>query len=151
VEEEHPRNRPADGGGNGDARQDAVEMYYRLSTQREADGSQQRQRRVIRGEGSRQEVSPWLRPVAWYVHLAGLDRGEMLLTIRPAAGEAVEEGLADVTVGEEEDAVGSAAATRATRRLIRYAFKTARPGEVGRSALEAVDRRGTGDVDSSDR
>jgi hypothetical protein len=92
-------------------------------------------------------VSPWLRFVAWHVHLAGFDRGEMLLTIRPAAGEAAEEGLADVTVGEEEreDSVELAAASRATRRLIRRAFKTARPGEVGRPALEAVNRRETGE------
>jgi len=71
----------------------------------------------------------------------------MLLTIRPAAGEAAEEGLADVTVGEEEreDSAGLAAASRATRRLIRRAFKTARPGEVGRPALEAVNRRETGE------
>jgi hypothetical protein len=66
----------------------------------------------------------------------------MLLTIRLAAGKAVEEGLADVVVGEEEeeDSAGLAAASRATRRLIRQAFKTARPSEVGRPALEAVNR-----------
>jgi len=92
-------------------------------------------------------VSPWLWFVAWYVHLAGFDRSEMLLMIRPAAGEAAEEGLADVTVGEEEreDSAGLAAASRATRRLIRQAFKTARLGEVGRPALEAVNRRETGE------
>jgi hypothetical protein len=41
----------------------------------------------------------------------------MLLTIRPAAGEVVEEGLADVTVGEEEreDSARLAAASRAIR------------------------------------
>jgi hypothetical protein len=41
----------------------------------------------------------------------------MLLTIRPAVGEAAEEGLADVTVGEEEreDSAGLAAASRTTR------------------------------------
>jgi hypothetical protein len=138
---------PADGGGAGDAGQDAVELFDRLLTQRETDSSQRRQRRTIQGEGGRQEVSPWLRFVAWHVHLAGFDRGEMLLTIRPAAGEAAEEGLADVTVGEEEreDSVALAAASRATRRLIRQAFKTARPGEVGRPALEAVNRRETGE------
>jgi hypothetical protein len=40
----------------------------------------------------------------------------MLLTIRLAAGEVVEEGLADMTVGEEEreDLAGLAAASRAT-------------------------------------
>jgi hypothetical protein len=40
----------------------------------------------------------------------------MLLTIRLAAGEAVEEGLADVMVGKEEreDSAGLAAAFRAT-------------------------------------
>ena len=71
----------------------------------------------------------------------------MLLTIRLAVGEAAEEGLADVMVGEEEreDSAGLAAASRATRRLIRRAFKTARPGEVGRPALEAVNRRETGE------
>ena len=71
----------------------------------------------------------------------------MLLTIQPAAGEAAEEGLADVTVGEEEreDSVELAAASRATRRLIRQAFKTARPGKVGRPALEVVNRRETGE------
>jgi hypothetical protein len=71
----------------------------------------------------------------------------MLSTIRLAVGEAVEEGLADVTVGEEEreDSARLAAASRATRRLIRYAFKTARPGEVGRPALEAVNRRKIGE------
>ena len=138
---------PADGGGDGDPGQDAVELFDRLLTQREADGGQRRQRRTIQGEGGRQEVSPWLRFVAWHVHLAGFDRGEMLLTIRPAAGEAAEEGLVDVTVGEEEreDSAGLAAASRATRRLIRRAFKTARPGEVGRPALEAVNRRETGE------
>jgi hypothetical protein len=64
------------------------------------------------------------------------------LTIRPAVGEAVEEGLVDVTVGEEEreDSARLVAASRATRWLIRRAFKTARPGEVGRLALEAVNR-----------
>jgi hypothetical protein len=71
----------------------------------------------------------------------------MLLTIRPAAGEAAEEGLADVTVGKEEreDSAGLAVASRATRWLIRHAFKMARPGEVGRPALEAVNRRETGE------
>jgi hypothetical protein len=40
----------------------------------------------------------------------------MLLTIRLAIGEAVEEGLADVTVGEEEkeDSARLVAASRAT-------------------------------------
>lgn len=79
--------------------------------------------------------------------MTGFDRGEMLLTIRPAAGEAAEEGLANVKVAEEErgDSAELAAATRATRRLIRQAFKTASPGEVGRPALEAVNRRETGE------
>jgi hypothetical protein len=142
-----PVTAPADNGGSGGAGQDVVALADRLLTQREAVSSQQRQRRTIQGEGGRQEVSPWLRFVAWHVHLAGFDRGEMLLTIRPAAGEAAEEGLADVTVGEEEreDSAGLAAASRATRRLIRRAFKTARPGEVGRPALEAVNRRETGE------
>jgi hypothetical protein len=65
----------------------------------------------------------------------------MLLTIWPAIGKAAEEGLVDVTVGEEEreDSAGLVAASRVTRRLIRHAFKIARPGEVGRLALEAVD------------
>jgi hypothetical protein len=71
----------------------------------------------------------------------------MLLTIRPAAGKAAEEELADVTVEEEEkeDSAGLAVASRATCWLIRHAFKTARPGEVGRPALEAVNRRETGE------
>jgi hypothetical protein len=71
----------------------------------------------------------------------------MLSTIRLVAGEAAEEGLADVAVGEEEeeDSARLVAASRATRRLIRQAFKTARPGEVGRLALEAVNRRETGE------
>jgi hypothetical protein len=70
----------------------------------------------------------------------------MLLTIQLAVGEAAEEGLAGVTVGKEEreDSARLAAASRATRRLIRQAFKTVRPGEVGRLALEAVNRRETG-------
>jgi hypothetical protein len=91
-------------------------------------------------------VSPWLRFVAWHVYLAGFDRGEMLSTIRLAVGEAVEEGLADVIVGEEEreDSARLAAVSRAIRRLIRRAFETARPGEVGRPALEAVNRREIG-------
>jgi hypothetical protein len=71
----------------------------------------------------------------------------MLLTIRLAAGEVAEEGLVDVIVGEEErkDSAGLVAASRATRRLIRHAFKIARPGKVGRLALEAVNRRETGE------
>jgi hypothetical protein len=41
----------------------------------------------------------------------------MLLTIRPAADEAAEEGLADVTIGDEEreDSVELVVASRATR------------------------------------
>jgi hypothetical protein len=71
----------------------------------------------------------------------------MLLTIRPVVGEAVEEGLVDVIVGdkEREDSVELVATSRAIRRLIRRAFKTARLGEVGRLALEAVNRRETGE------
>ena len=71
----------------------------------------------------------------------------MLLTIRPVAGKVVEEGLAGMIVGEEEreDSAGLAAASRATQQLIRYVFKTARLGEVGRLALEAVNRRETGE------
>jgi hypothetical protein len=91
------RNTPvtvaADGGGGGDTGQDAVELFDRLLTQREAEGIQQRQRRAIQGEEGRQEVSPWLRFVAWHVHLAVFNRGEMLLTIRPAAGEATRNRL----------------------------------------------------------
>ena len=49
---------PADSGGDGDAERNAVELFDRLLTQREADSSQQRQRRMIQGEGGRQEVSP---------------------------------------------------------------------------------------------
>jgi hypothetical protein len=88
-----------------------------------------------------------LRFVVWYIHLAGFDHGEILLTIRLAAGKAVEEGLVDVVVGEEEeeDSAGLAAASKATRWLIRQAFKTARPGEVGRLVLEAVNRREIGE------
>jgi hypothetical protein len=70
-----------------------------------------------------------------------------LLTIRLAAGEVVEEGLADVTKEEEEreGSVGLAAASRAIRRLIRRAFKIARPDKVGRPVLEAVNRREIGE------
>jgi hypothetical protein len=70
----------------------------------------------------------------------------MLSTIWPAVGEAAEEGLADVIVGEEEreDSAELVVASRATRRLIRRAFKTARLGKVGRPVLEAVNRRETG-------
>jgi hypothetical protein len=71
----------------------------------------------------------------------------MLLTIRLAVDKAAEEGLADVIVGEEEreDSAGLVVASRATRWLIRYAFKTARLGEVGRLALEAINRREIGE------
>jgi hypothetical protein len=72
----------------------------------------------------------------------------MLSIMRPAVGEAVEEGLANVIEGEgeeREDSVALAAVSRVTRRLIRQAFKTARPGKVGRPALEAVNRRETGE------
>jgi hypothetical protein len=147
------RNTPvtvsAGGGSDGGTGQDVVELLDRLLTQREADKNQQRQRQTIQGEGGRQEVSPWLQFVAWHVHLAGFDRAEMLSTVRPPAGEAVEEGLADATAGVEEDegedSAGLAAASRAIRRLIRRAFKTAKPAEVGRPALEAVSRRETGE------
>jgi hypothetical protein len=49
--------------------------------------------------------------------LAGFDYSEMLLTIRLAAGKAVEEELVDVMVEEEEreDSAALAAASRATR------------------------------------
>jgi hypothetical protein len=144
-----PINVSAGGGSDGSSRQDAVELINWLLTQREADDSRQRQRQTIQGEGGRQEVSPWLQFVAWHVHLAGFDRAEMLSTIRPPAGEAAEEGLADATVGVEEedgeDSAGLAAASRATRRLIKRAFNTAKPSEVGRPALEAVNRRETGE------
>ena len=62
-------------------------------------------------------MSPWLRFVVWHVHLAGFDYSKMLLTIRPAAGKAAEEGLVDMMVGEEErkDSARLAAASRATR------------------------------------
>jgi hypothetical protein len=137
------------GGGGTSTRQDAVELIDRLLTQKEADDSLRRQRQTIQGEGGRQEVSPWLRFVAWHVHLAGFDRAEMLSTIRPPAGEAAEDGLADATVGVEEedreDSAGLAAASRATRRLIKRAFNTAKPSKVGRPALEAVNRRETGE------
>jgi hypothetical protein len=147
------RNTPvtvsAGGGSDGGTGQDVVELLDRLLTQREADKNQQRQRQTIQGEGGRQEVSPWLQFVAWHVYLAGFDRAEMLSTVRPPAGEAVEEGLADATAGVEEDegedSAGLAAASRAIRRLIRRAFETAKPAEVGRPALEAVSRRETGE------
>jgi hypothetical protein len=71
----------------------------------------------------------------------------MLLTIRLVVGEAAEEGLVDVIVGdkEREDSVELVVVSRATHRLIRRAFKIARPGEVGRPALEAVNRREIGE------
>jgi hypothetical protein len=71
----------------------------------------------------------------------------MLSTIRLAVGEVVEEGLADIIVEEEErkDSARLVVVSRATRRLIRRAFKTARPGKVGSPALEAVNRRETGE------
>jgi hypothetical protein len=70
----------------------------------------------------------------------------MLLTIRLVVGKAVEEGLVDIIVGEEEreESAGLVVASRATRQLIRRAFKIARLGEVGRLALEAVNRQETG-------
>jgi hypothetical protein len=65
------------GGGTGTGR-DAEELIDRLLTQREADDSRRRRRQTIQSEGGRQEVSPWLRFVAWHVHLAGFDRAETL-------------------------------------------------------------------------
>jgi hypothetical protein len=55
--------------------------------------------------------------------------------------------LANVTEEEEEreDSIGLAAASRVIRRLIRRAFKIAKPDKVGRPALEAVNRRETGE------
>ena len=47
--------------------------------------------------------------------------------------------------GKREDSAELAVASRAIRRLIRRVFKTARLGEVGRPALEAVNRRETGE------
>ena len=108
----------------------------------------ERQLRTIEGAGSRQETTAWLRFTGWHIHLAGFNRGELLLTIRPAAGERPEEGLADITIEDEEDAeeaVALARACSATRRLIRHAWKAARPEVVGRPALEAVTRRETGE------
>jgi hypothetical protein len=134
--------------GTSGTRQDVMQLFDQLLTQKEAEGKEQRQRRAIQGEGGRQEVSPWLQFVVWHIHLAGFNRSEMLSTMRPAVGEAVEEGLANVIEGEgeeREDSVALAAASRATRRLIRQAFKTTRPGKVGRPALEAVNRRETGE------
>jgi hypothetical protein len=92
-------------------------LFDRLLTQRETEDKEQRQRQMIQSEGSRQEVLLWLRFVAWHIHLAGFDCSEMLLTIQLAAGEAAEEGLADVAVGEEEeeDSAGLAAASRVIR------------------------------------
>ena len=58
--------------------------------------------------------------------MARFGRGEIILTTRPATGEPAEEGLADVIVGKEEseDSAILAAASRATRWLIRRALKT---------------------------
>jgi hypothetical protein len=125
-------------------------LAIRLAEEMEAESTQQRRRRVIQGPGGRQETSAWLRFTGWHVHLAGFDRGEILLTIRPAAGDAAEDGLADLTIEEDREAPGLAAACRSTRRLIRRAFQTARPEIVGRPALEAVNRRETG-VSSNER
>jgi hypothetical protein len=88
-----------------------------------------------------------LQYVVWHVHLAVFDRSEMLLTIRSVAGEVAEEGFAGVIEEEEgrEDSIRLAAVSRAIRRLIRRAFKIAKPGEVGRPASETVNRRETGE------
>jgi hypothetical protein len=137
------------GGGNGSqtARGHAtiVDQFIARKADRE---KAERQQRLIEGPGTRQETSAWLKFTGWHVHLAGFNRGKLLLTIRPAAGERPEDGLADITIEDEEDAKEAAALARAcgaTRRLIRHAWKVARPEVVGRPALEAVNRRETGE------
>lgn len=123
---------------------DREKQADRLIAEQEAIINDMRNRRTIQGSIHRFEATSWLQFTAWHRHLGGFDRGGLLLHIRPADGERDEDGLASLFIAEDEEAPGLWRACKATRRLIRKAFASARPHIVGRAALEAMNRRETG-------
>jgi hypothetical protein len=128
------------GVGQGELEQHADQLIE----EREAAIKSLRQHQIIDGSLDRLEPTPWLRFTAWHQHLAGFDREQLLLSIRPADDEASEASLASLTIEEDGEVEGLGKACRATRRLIRQAFSIARVHIVGRAALEAVNCRETG-------
>ncbi|KAK0335650.1 hypothetical protein LTR94_011905 [Friedmanniomyces endolithicus] len=110
--------------------------------------------RTIEEFGERTVASPWIEHVRWPQHLAGFSRQELASLIRAdpeEAGEDPEPATARSDSDSDEDDRSQqkeaelAEACKATRRLIRRAFHTATPDQVGgRAPLEYVNRRECG-------
>jgi len=114
--------------------------------------SEQKQKRQIEGAANRFQPNAWLDFTGWDNHLAGFEKASILLTIKPAADEVAGEDKGqsqdqDEEEDEEREARdrGLAVACRATVRLIRKAISISKPDIVGRTALEYVNRRETGE------
>ena len=76
----------SDGDGNPEAHADRL-----IRAQEATIIEEVRQRRTIDGSLDRLEPTPWLRFTAWHQHLAGFDRGQLLLSIRPTDDEREED------------------------------------------------------------
>ena len=110
-----------------------------------------RQKRTIDGNTSRYMPNAWLDFVGWEKHLHGFVREDLFKTIKPAEDEKAVVEIQDRNKSEQEDErqddqdVGLAQACRATRRVIKKAIAICQPDIVGRSALEYINRRETGE------
>ena len=124
----------------------------RAYEQAKREKNEQREKRQIEGAVNRFQPNAWLDFTGWDNHLAGFEKASMLSTIEPAADEVAGEDKGqsqdqDEEEDEEREARdrGLAVACRATVRLIRKARSISKPDIIGRTALEYVNRRETGE------
>ena len=130
--EESSRNSRTDGQGQGEERAQKIFSEYQASIE------EARAQRAIEGDTSRFVANAWLAFTGWAGHLSKFaNKDQVQAYIQKAECD-------------EDDERGLEDACRGTRRLIRAAFATCRPGTVGKAALESINRRETG-ADTNER
>lgn len=125
----------------------------------------QKEKRKIEASSNRYVANSWLDFVGWEDHLQGFNRNQLLKAIKPVDDNSVitqEWNIqgrtqqarvdSDEDENDEEDEmeqnIGLREACKATIKIIKEAMAICQPRLVGRSALEYVNRRETGQNNS---
>lgn len=114
------------------------EQAERVFSQYEDSVREAKEQRSVEGNSNRFVANAWLSFTGWASHLSAFGNKDQIQAYIQKADS------------DDDDERRLEDACRGTRRLIRTAFATSRPGMVSKAALESVNRRETG-ADTNER